>query len=99
MAAFEPWLRKYEALFAPAAGGRPVIVLKTLKSAWGICRPKKKQITLNRRLALRPPDQIEYVVLHEYLHFWHVDHGAAFHREFDRLMPDNRERSRRLSRR
>lgn len=92
MQVFRPYLEKYYPVFAKTLGAPPQIVLKTLKSMWGICRPAKKQITLNRRLAQQPAAAVEYVVLHEYLHFWYPDHGKAFHRALDRLMPDNRQR-------
>ena len=99
LAVFQPFLDRYYPIFAPAIGGRLEIRLKTLKSLWGVCRPAKRQITLNRRLAQQPLEAVEYVVLHEYLHFWHPDHGKAFHRELDRLMPDNRRRRALLPRR
>lgn len=92
MQVFRPYLEKYYPVFEKTLGAPPQIVLKTLKSMWGICRPAKKQITLNRRLAQQPAAAVEYVVLHEYLHFWYPDHGKAFHRALDRLMPDNRQR-------
>ena len=99
MAVFQPFLDRYYPIFAPAIGGGLEIKLKTLKSLWGVCRPAKRQITLNRRLAEQPAEAVEYVVLHEYLHFWHPDHGKGFHRELDRLMPDNRSRRALLLRR
>ena len=92
MQVFRPYLEKYYPVFEKTLGAPPQVVLKTLKSMWGICRPAKKQITLNRRLAQQPAAAVEYVVLHEYLHFWYPDHGKAFHRALDRLMPDNRQR-------
>lgn len=92
MQVFRPYLEKYYPVFEKTLGAPPQIVLKTLKSMWGICRPAKKQITLNRRLAQKPAAAVEYVVLHEYLHFWYPDHGKAFHCALDRLMPDNRQR-------
>ena len=92
MQVFRPYLEKYYPVFEKTLGAPPQIVLKTMKSMWGICRPAKKQITLNRRLAQQPAAAVEYVVLHEYLHFWYPDHGKAFHRALDRLMPDNRQR-------
>lgn len=92
MAAFGPALQRYAPLFAEAIGGPLQLKLKTLRSMWGVCRPARREITLNRYLALQPPPAIEYVVLHEYLHFLYPDHGPAFHRALDRLMPDNRQR-------
>ena len=60
MAVFQPFLDRYYPIFAPAIGGRLEIRLKTLKSLWGVCRPAKRQITLNRRLAQQPLEAVEY---------------------------------------
>ena len=87
-AVFAPYLEKY----APLFGGMPKIRLKTLRSMWGCCRPAKREITLNRRLAAAPAAAVEYVILHEFLHLRYPDHGAAFHAALDRMMPDNRAR-------
>ncbi len=87
-AVFWPWLEKY----APLFGGMPQIKLKTLRSMWGCCRPAKREITLNRRLAAAPAPAVEYVILHEYLHLLYPDHGAAFHAALDAMLPDNRAR-------
>lgn len=87
-AVFAPWLEKY----APLFGGMPQVRLKTLRSMWGCCRPAKREITLNRRLAAAPAAAVEYVILHEYLHLIYPDHGPAFHAALDAMMPDNRAR-------
>ena len=36
----------------------------------------------------KPRAALEYVVLHEYVHFLHPNHQAGFHAEMARLMPD-----------
>lgn len=93
---FRPALERYAPLFSPAIGGPLQLRIKPLRSMWGVCRPAKRQITLSSYLALQAPELVEYVVLHEYLHFWHPDHGPAFHAALDALMPDNRQRRKRL---
>ena len=92
MELFAPYLEQYFPIFAAAIGQKPRIRLKTLRSMWGCCRPAKKEITLNRMLALAPKEAVEYVILHEYLHFWYPNHGKQFHQAMDRLMPDNKAR-------
>lgn len=84
-------------LFADVLGGRrPELKVRFMKSRWGVCHPAKKSITLNTRLYDKPIEAVEYVVLHEYVHFIHADHQAGFHAEMARLMPDYRERRRLL---
>ncbi len=73
-------------------GKKPVIRVREMKTRWGVCNVKKRTITLNMRLAEKPRAALEYVVLHEYVHFLHPNHQAPFHAEMARLMPDYRER-------
>lgn len=78
-------------------GQKPEIKVREMKSRWGVCHVQKRSITLNTRLAEKPPKAIEYVVLHEYVHFLHPDHGPGFHAEMARLMPDYRQRRKLLN--
>lgn len=70
--------------------------VRTMKSRWGVCHLKKGIITLNRRLMEMPRQAVEYVLLHEYVHFRHPDHQAGFHGEMQRRMPDYLARRRLL---
>ncbi len=79
-------------LFAGVLPARPQIAVREMKSRWGSCHIQKRKITLNKRLAEKPRRALEYVVLHEYVHFLHPNHGQGFHAEMARLMPDYRQR-------
>ncbi|MDL2254148.1 M48 family metallopeptidase [Ruminococcaceae bacterium OttesenSCG-928-I18] len=79
-------------LFADLLPQKPQIAVREMKSRWGSCHLKKRKITLNKRLAEKPSAALEYVVLHEYVHFLHPNHGGGFHAEMARLMPDYKER-------
>lgn len=80
-------------LFADVLEGRkPTLRVREMKTRWGVCHPQKRVITLNTRLAEKPRAALEYVVLHEYVHFIHPNHQAGFHAEMERLMPDYRQR-------
>lgn len=46
------------------------------------------KIIINRVLIKAPKDCIDYVVLHELIHFKHKNHGKGFYRLLDILMPD-----------
>ena len=63
-----------------------------MKSRWGSCNPGKRVITLNKRLLSYPPEALEYVVLHEYVHFLHPNHQKGFYELLGRLMPDYAQR-------
>lgn len=73
-------------------GERPTVKVREMKSRWGSCNIRTHTITFNTRLAEKPQAAIEYVILHEYVHFLHADHQAGFHAEMARLMPDYKAR-------
>ncbi len=69
-------------------GRKPQIKVRDMKTRWGVCNIKNHTITLNMRLAEKPKEAQEYVVLHEYVHFLHPNHQPPFHAEMAKLMPD-----------
>ena len=73
-------------------GKKPVLKVRDMRTRWGSCHPAKRQITLAARLALQPPEAIEYVVVHEYCHFVHPDHQAGFWALVESLLPDYKAR-------
>lgn len=70
----------------------PVIKIRTMTSRWGSCMPSKHQITLNRRLIHYPIEFIEYVILHEFVHFIQPNHSKAFYNIIEYHMPDYKQR-------
>lgn len=93
-ALFMPVLRQYFGLFAEVLNGQmPALQVRMMKTRWGVCAVQKRRITLNMRLALAPREALEYVVLHEYVHFLYPDHQAGFHAAMRRCMPDYKRRA------
>lgn len=72
------------------------IAYRNMKSRWGSCQPETGRICFNIRLALYPPECLEYVVVHELCHFLEPNHGPGFHALMDRVMPDWRTRKKKL---
>ncbi len=68
------------------------IVYRNMKSKWGSCQPATGRICINTRLALYPPECLEYVVVHELCHLKEANHGPAFHQLLDTYMPDWKRR-------
>ena len=66
--------------------------IKTMSSRWGSCNPKKGYINLNLSLVKMPKRLIEYVALHEVIHFFHYCHDKNFYAMMSQKMPDWRER-------
>ena len=75
----------------------PVVKIRSMTSRWGSCTPQKKKITLNSYLIFQPLSSIEYVVVHEFAHFIHLDHSKEFWALVEQILPDYKERKRRLS--
>jgi predicted metal-dependent hydrolase len=71
---------------------KPTLILKEMATRWGSCQTKRNAITLNKRLIEAPRDCIEYVVMHEFIHFLHPNHSKKFYELLSTLMPDWRER-------
>lgn len=72
------------------------LAFRNMKSRWGSCQPSTGRICLNVRLALYPPECLEYVVVHELCHLLERGHGPRFQRLMDAFMPDWRERRAKL---
>ncbi len=82
-----PIFKKYDIIY-------PIIKIRSMTSRWGSCIPLKNQITLNKKLIEVPKNSIEYVVLHEFVHFIHPNHSKKFYNFLTMLMPDWKERKR-----
>ena len=74
----------------------PEIKFRNMVSRWGSCMPKKKILTFSYALATVPVSCIEYVVMHEFTHFLHLNHSPDFYRQLAVFMPDWRERKKLL---
>lgn len=83
--------------FEGALKCKPTLKVRLMKSRWGVCHIRKNTVTLNKALMDKPLEAIEYVILHEYVHFIHPNHQAPFHQAMQTLMPDYRERKKLLS--
>lgn len=70
----------------------PDVKIRDMKSRWGSCTPAKNSITLNRKLIHYPFEFIEYVVLHEFVHFIQPNHSKAYYNIIENYMPDYKTR-------
>ena len=82
--------------FAPLVGVTPPTVrIKEMRSRWGSCSAKGR-VSLHWGLVLLPLDLADYVVVHELVHLRELNHGQAFWRGVEQVLPDYRERRKRL---
>lgn len=65
---------------------------RNMKSRWGSCQPETGRVCINIRLALFPPECLEYVVVHELCHMLEPNHGAGFKALMTKVMPDWKQR-------
>ncbi len=71
---------------------KPSITIRTMKARWGSCMESKRKIIMNSELIDAPKFCIDYVILHELIHFKFRDHNKNFYRLQDTLMPDWKKR-------
>jgi Predicted metal-dependent hydrolase len=74
----------------------PTVGIRNMKTRWGSCNPRSKNITLNLQLMKADLECIDHVVLHELIHFKQANHGKDFYAFIDKYMPDWKERRSRL---
>lgn len=66
--------------------------IQKMKTKWGSCNIEEKRILLNLELAKKPLPCLEYIILHEFLHFKERQHNDRFKALLDKYMPDWRSR-------
>ncbi len=66
----------------------PVLRFRDMKSKWGSCMPYKNIITLNTNLIKKDYECIEYVVIHEFCHYKHLNHSKEYYNFLLRFSPD-----------
>lgn len=65
---------------------------RKMKSMWGNCNRRTNTITLNYELLRFPQGCIDYVVLHELVHFVYIYHDKNFYSTVERFMTDYKAR-------
>lgn len=90
MARFYPEFEKYKIK-------EPKISLRAMKTRWGSCTPGRGTIRFNLLLADKPQECVEYVVVHELAHLVHPNHSKEFWKVVEEILPDWKERKRRLN--
>ena len=93
---FEEWCRKeLRAVAEPISHkwrtkldvGLDKIHIQRMKTKWGSCRPDKSSIRLNTELIHKPKEALEFVIVHELLHFIEQKHSPVFFGLMDNYLP------------
>lgn len=66
--------------------------VKRMKTKWGSCNAIDRRIWLNLELAKKPVQSLEYIIVHEMVHFLERDHNDRFVTMMDRFLPNWRAR-------
>lgn len=65
--------------------------VQRMKTRWGSCNPASRSIRLNTDLAKKPPECLEYIVVHELAHLIEPTHNARFTSLMELFMPKWRQ--------
>jgi predicted metal-dependent hydrolase len=63
------------------------VFVQRMKTKWGSCNPRAGTIRLNTELARKPPECLEYLVVHELAHLLEPTHNPRFVALMDRFLP------------
>lgn len=92
----DEWYREQlkEATSPVIAKWEPLIGVKVarffvqrMKTKWGSCNHRAGHIRLNVELAKKPPECLEYIVVHEMVHLLEPTHNQRFVALMDRFLP------------
>lgn len=82
--ALPPLIDKWESLIGVEVGR---LFVQKMRTKWGSCSYDSKNIRLNTDLARKPPECLEYIVVHELVHLLEPTHNNRFVALMDQFMP------------
>ena len=65
--------------------------IKKMKTRWGTCNIDSRRIWINLQLAKKPPECLEYVVIHELVHLLEKNHTNRFNALVEEYCPTWKE--------
>jgi len=63
------------------------VYVQRMRTKWGSCTPRSGYIRLNTDLAKKPPECLEYIVVHELMHLLEPSHNEHFAALMTRHLP------------
>jgi len=90
-----PLLAKWEPRIGEAVAE---VRVKKMKTLWGSCNATARRIWLNLELAKKPISCLEFILVHEMVHFLEHHHDDRFRQRMDALMPSWRHHRDELNR-
>ncbi len=89
-----PLIAKWEPALGVKAASWGV---RKMKTRWGSCNVKARRLWFNLELAKKPPECLEYVVVHELVHLLERRHDARFKELMTLHLPQWRQIKKRLN--
>ena len=83
-AALPPLIAKWESFMGVKVGR---CFVQKMRTKWGSCSQAARNIRLNTDLAKKPPECLEYIVVHEMAHLLEPSHNQRFIALMDQFMP------------
>ena len=65
--------------------------IKNMKTRWGTCNIPQRRIWVNLQLVKKPPECLDYVLIHELVHLVEPNHTHRFHELVEIYCPNWRE--------
>lgn len=62
--------------------------LRKMKTKWGTCNVRERRIWLNLELAKYSDSILEFILVHEMVHFLERSHNKKFYKLMDKYLPD-----------
>lgn len=81
-------LEKWQPLIGVRAGK---IFVQRMRTRWGSCNPASGHLRLNTDLAKKPPECLEYIVVHELTHLLEPTHNTRFASLMEHFLPHWRQ--------
>ena len=63
------------------------LYIQRMKTKWGSCSQVSKSIRLNTELVHKDKEALEYVIVHELIHFIESSHNDKFYKLLDSVLP------------
>lgn len=70
-----PIVEKWEKIIGISVNA---VKIRKMKTKWGSCNPSKRNIWINLELSKKPIHCLEYIVVHEMIHFLEKSHNEKF---------------------
>ncbi len=75
-------------LFSEKIAVKPKVTIRFMKTRWGSAKPSDNKITLNAKLVYTEKELLKMVIVHEFCHFYYLDHSRSFYNLLESYIPN-----------